>query len=628
MIDFQAKFNQISFVVDKDDTKKKGFEHACRRLQEIQPDLQLNQVQAPFEMWSFGLHVHSIPLKEPITCDLRKLIPTVIDNDQNRPFWFMFKTPPIFQDSKFSNPILKPSKNTRNVLDSPIVCLKFDYGIRADLTSGALISMNRFCVHKDHARVKRASWSFCFGEDFFEIQTIRSERNYLDSTLNLKLIKYKIPLDIIDRAAIIYPWSDGFCVFINMKGNIHELHRQFTVKPRVSNDKDDDYPFEPFVRQGINEGKAQPSFSTIRLRIQIRSDEEINQISIKQDKISSTMSLDQTNQFLNDTREESLDQIRQVFKQFVDFFARNRIHLCFGPIRSRISSLEQLATLNSREFRTFIQSYSWTMLNNIGFRLQNLILLSKTFIDNLYKYSDHIYPDETEADIDDRFYRLCLYLYRRSGEYFFLDLDQEILVGIEEYRIKYTRFKQRKMLMPHFRDVSTSAAYIPSIVFTPTTIKIRPLKLCKLNRVLREKRFGGFLNFALIELRDEAQRSLFPSVFRALKCQIFRYLTDGFDLTNSRKYKYLHHSQSQVKCKQFWFYYHDKEGGYLSHEDAYTWMGNFDKERVVAKHAARIALCFTSTDPTIQVEKQFSIIEKNEKKSFFPDSGRDGHLCS
>jgi hypothetical protein len=32
-------------------------------------------------------------------------------------------------------------------------------------------------------------------------------------------------------------------------------------------------------------------------------------------------------------------------------------------------------------------------------------------------------------------------------------------------------------------------------------------------------------------------------------------------------------------------------------------MGNFDKERVVAKHAARIALCFTSTDATIQVRK-------------------------
>jgi hypothetical protein len=32
-------------------------------------------------------------------------------------------------------------------------------------------------------------------------------------------------------------------------------------------------------------------------------------------------------------------------------------------------------------------------------------------------------------------------------------------------------------------------------------------------------------------------------------------------------------------------------------------MGNFDKERIVAKHAARIALCFTSTEATIRVRK-------------------------
>ena len=163
--------------------------------------------------------------------------------------------------------------------------------------------------------------------------------------------------------------------------------------------------------------------------------------------------------------------------------------------------------------------------------------------------------------------------------------------------------KKRKFNLPNFNQSTLSTAYIPSVVLTPTTIKIRPLKLCKLNRVLREKRFGGVLNFALVELRDEAQRLLFPTVFRALKAQILHYLTKGFYLTARRQYKYLHHSQSQVKCKQFWFYYHDKENGYLSHEDAYIWMGNFDKERVVAKHAARIALCFTSTDATIQVRK-------------------------
>ena len=105
---------------------------------------------------------------------------------------------------------------------------------------------------------------------------------------------------------------------------------------------------------------------------------------------------------------------------------------------------------------------------------------------------------------------VCLYLHRRSSEYFFLDLDQEIQIGITQYDQKYQRAKARKYQMRTFDQVSSSTAYIPSVVLTPTTIKIRPLKLCKLIRVLREERFGGVLNFALVELRDKAQRLLFP----------------------------------------------------------------------------------------------------------------------
>jgi hypothetical protein len=254
------------------------------------------------------------------------------------------------------------------------------------------------------------------------------------------------------------------------------------------------------------------------------------------------------------------------------------------------------------------------MLCNIGFRLQVKLFVAKEFLNLLHDYSKLHYDEKDPSDCDDRFYRLCLYLYRRSSEYFFLDLDGEIKIGIEEYKVKYQRSKAKSFEIPKFDRTIGSTAYIPSVVLTPTTVSIRPLKLCKLNRVLREKRFGGYLNFALVELRDEAYRLLFPSEFRALKNQIHNYLANGFSVTPERSYKYLHHSQSQVKSKQFWFYYHDEQNGYLSHEDAYSWMGNFDKERVVAKHAARIALNFTSTDATIQVRK-FHVTNDINKKS-------------
>ena len=251
------------------------------------------------------------------------------------------------------------------------------------------------------------------------------------------------------------------------------------------------------------------------------------------------------------------------------------------------------------------------MLRSIGFRIQVQFVLSQKSIDQLHDYSESAYSDMSSEDIDDRFYRLCLYLHRRSSEYFFFDLYAEMQLGIEDYQMKCKRGK-----LNHFNQSTLTTAYVPSIVLTPTTIKVRPLKLCKLNRVLRApRRFGGVLNFALIELRDEAQRLLFPTEFRALKDQILDYLTNGFDLA-SRQYKYLHHSQSQVKCKQFWFYYHDRDNRRVAHEDAYSWMGNFDKERVVAKHAARIALCFTSSEATVRVSIHFSI--NRDEDIFFP----------
>jgi hypothetical protein len=46
---------------------------------------------------------------------------------------------------------------------------------------------------------------------------------------------------------------------------------------------------------------------------------------------------------------------------------------------------------------------------------------------------------------------------------------------------------------------------------TPTTICVKPLKLVKTNRVLREEKFGGHLMFALVDVKDEnGTLDLFP----------------------------------------------------------------------------------------------------------------------
>ncbi len=605
--------------MDKDDSNEKGYQHACRRLQEIQPNSEIDLSKSQYDLWSFGLYIYQVTLKNRISCSLRDLIPQKINNEENRPFWFMFKRPPKFQNSELYDDKTAKQSDLRKGTS-----ILMDRAIYADLSYGALTSMNRFHVHKDYIYRKKTRWSLYFhDESFFEIQTIIPQGLKEDGRKNLIQVRHKITLDIIDRAAIIHLWNDGFSLLLNMKGNIHELHREF--KPRnpegpnsepfkqqeMRNKLHEEYKpskpekpnFVPFKRQGMRNNKPMPLFSTIRLRIRVKDDQAISELLDREGKILNDTSSNEKDRVVQMNREKSLKQIREIFKNLLDFFYKNRIHVCFGPVSQKIASLTRLSSLDDHRFPTFIQSYSWAMLCNIGFRLQVQLYRSKTFIDRLHDFSKSKYDEERTSDIDDRFYRLCLYLHRRSSEYFFLDLDEEIEIGIGEYDAKYQRLNERNVEIPKFNRREESTAYIPSVVLTPTMIKIRPLKLCKLNRVLREKRFGGVLNFALVELRDEAQRLLFPTEFRSLKKQILYFLTNGFSLTSTRVYKYLHHSQSQVKCKQFWFYHHDKENGCLSHEDAYIWMGNFDKERVVAKHAARIALCFTSTDATIQVRK-------------------------
>ena len=126
------------------------------------------------------------------------------------------------------------------------------------------------------------------------------------------------------------------------------------------------------------------------------------------------------------------------------------------------------------------------------------------------------------------------------------------------------------------------------------------MKLVKLHRILREKNFNDPLSFALVEIRDEANKPLYTREFRSLRSKFKQILTKGIDMNNFH-YQYLHHSMSQVKEKQFWFL-----NSRYSLENVLSWMGNFDNERVVAKHAARIALCFTSTEPSIKVYMQRS----------------------
>lgn len=108
----------------------------------------------------------------------------------------------------------------------------------------------------------------------------------------------------------------------------------------------------------------------------------------------------------------ALDQVKQLFKYLLDFFYTNQISVCFGFIKSARGCLPNLPLI-SNMLTTPIQIYAFTMLRHVGYSVEQKLSKLK-FGEQLIKYS---------KNDDDKFYRLCLYLYRRSTEYRFLNVS-------------------------------------------------------------------------------------------------------------------------------------------------------------------------------------------------------------
>ena len=107
--------------------------------------------------------------------------------------------------------------------------------------------------------------------------------------------------------------------------------------------------------------------------------------------------------------------IKLLFKHLLDFFYANQISVCFGRIQSRRGCLTNIPAL-LRNCSTPMQIYALTMLRNARYLVEQKLFAQKDFLQRLLSL--------TSGD-DDKFYRLCLYLFRRSIEYHFLDVSHQ-----------------------------------------------------------------------------------------------------------------------------------------------------------------------------------------------------------
>ncbi|XP_057866432.1 probable RNA-dependent RNA polymerase SHL2 [Cryptomeria japonica] len=174
------------------------------------------------------------------------------------------------------------------------------------------------------------------------------------------------------------------------------------------------------------------------------------------------------------------------------------------------------------------------------------------------------------------------------------------------------------------------------LIITPTKACCLPPEIELSNRVIRQfKRYADrFLRVTFMDDSMEAMSSMALTVpisplvkdiakdvsssyldhRTAIYLRVKQILLNGFELCG-RRYSFLAFSANQLRDRSAWFFANDKS---IDVHQIKCWMGTFP-ENNVAKHAARMGQCFSSTYCTVQVprnqlEEDFHDIERNDYK--------------
>ncbi|MFS7909401.1 putative RNA-directed RNA polymerase [Helianthus anomalus] len=152
------------------------------------------------------------------------------------------------------------------------------------------------------------------------------------------------------------------------------------------------------------------------------------------------------------------------------------------------------------------------------------------------------------------------------------------------------------------------------LIITPTKAYCLPPEVELSNRVLRHYREVSD-RFSRVTFMDEGMGTFYNNVlsfspapivketassYITQKTAIFRrvrnILSNGFRLSG-RRYCFLNFSANQLRDRSAWFFAEDEN---ISCNDIISWMGKFD-DKNVAKCAARMGQCFSSTYATVDV---------------------------
>ncbi|KAF9357301.1 hypothetical protein BGX26_003950 [Mortierella sp. AD094] len=154
------------------------------------------------------------------------------------------------------------------------------------------------------------------------------------------------------------------------------------------------------------------------------------------------------------------------------------------------------------------------------------------------------------------------------------------------------------------RIVPPQCIYLRKVIVTPTTIHLQPPTVETSNRIVRQ--FSNLSDYFLrVEFSDEGNNRVWSkdpssSENNAIYNRIFSGLTNGLKI-GDREYHFLAFSASQLRDNSAWFFC--SQGGNHTVDSIHRWMGDFSRIKSIAKYAARMGQCFSSTRAIAELTK-------------------------
>lgn len=173
-------------------------------------------------------------------------------------------------------------------------------------------------------------------------------------------------------------------------------------------------------------------------------------------------------------------------------------------------------------------------------------------------------------------------------------------VALERIRIfePMDAFKLRVQKLPSMKSrIPENCVLVRSAVITPSTMILSTPYVEMTNRVIRKYREHAD-RFLRVRFEDDEFRgyarinATSQKTMAEVLSKVFRTLNGGI-MIGDRHYEFLAFGNSQLREHGAYFFASLPSGPTASHIRA--WMGRFEHERIVAKHAARIGQCFSTT---------------------------------